>query len=422
MHPETEQDRERTRRLVEEFLRRFEGEAALFAAGGNRLALLIDEWKRHCDCEATIVRAPGRVNLIGEHTDYNEGFVLPIAIEYDVRMAVCPRPDRIVRLYSLNFDSETTFDLDDIQRDEVNAWGNYARGMAVELTKAGYLLRGMDGVVEGNVPVASGLSSSAAMEIAAGLAFCVISQQVVEPPQLALLGQAAENNYMGVRVGIMDQFASRMGHPGHALFLDCRSLDYELIPLPGDEYQFVVADSLQSRELAGSAYNERRAQCEAAVAELRQSLPHVRALRDVTLGDLQRFGNKLDPVVYRRARHVVTENERVLGAVEALRGGELRRFGHLMNESHDSLRDDYEVSSSALDALVNAARTVDGCLGSRLTGAGFGGCTVSLVRRDRIDTFRQQVGEAYLREIGTEAVFYVTRPGAGAGFVVPPDA
>jgi galactokinase len=387
---DTPEGRERTHRLLEEFGRRFQGEPA-------------------------VIRAPGRVNLIGEHTDYNEGFVLPIAIDHDVRFAVARRPDRIVRLYSLDFESETTFDLDDIQRDEVNNWANYVRGMAVELLKEGLLLHGMEGVIQGNVPIASGLSSSAAMEVATGMAFCVLSMQVVEPPCLAQLAQQAENNYMGVRVGIMDQFVSRVGHAGHALFLDCRSLEYELIPIRGEEYLFVVSNSRQSRELAGSAYNERRAQCEAAVEELRRSLPHVRALRDVTLGDLQRFGGSLDPVVYRRARHVVTENERVLQAVEALGTNDLRRFGRLMNDSHDSLRDDYEVSSAALNTLVDAARQVDGCLGSRLTGAGFGGCTVSLTRAERIEAFREQVGQAYRRETGVEAEFYVTRPAAGAG-------
>jgi galactokinase len=385
---------ERTRRLLEEFHRRFEG-------------------------EPLVVRAPGRVNLIGEHTDYNEGFVLPIAIDRDIRFAVCRRQDRRVRLYSLDFDQESEFDLDDIRRDEAADWGNYVRGMAVELLADGRMLHGMEGVVEGNVPIASGLSSSAAMEVAAGLAFLATSTEVVEPGELAVMAQRAENRYMGVHVGIMDPFVSRMGHVGSALFLDCRTLEYDLIPVPGDEFVFVVADSKQSRELAASAYNERRAQCEAAVAALRPSLPHVRALRDVTVGDLQRFEKSMDPVVYRRARHVVTENERTLRAVDALRGNDLRRFGQLMNESHDSLRDDYEVSSAALDTLVNAARAVEGCLGSRLTGAGFGGCTVSLVRANRVDQFSSKVGEAYRRECGKDAEFYVTRPAAGAGFCTP---
>ena len=390
MHQDTPEQQVRTQRLLEEFHKRFQG-------------------------EPVVVRAPGRVNLIGEHTDYNDGFVLPIAIENDVRFAVARRHDRNVHLYSLNFDSETRFDLDHMERDEENTWGNYVRGMAVELAGYGCLLSGLEGVVEGNVPLGSGLSSSAAMEVAAGLAFLTVSHQVVEPPTLALLAQAAENNYLGVRVGIMDQFISRMGHPGHALFLDCRSLEYDLIPIASEEYVFVATDSRQGRELAGSAYNERRGQCEAAVAELSKHLPNVKALRDVTSAELEKYKGSLDPIVYRRARHVVSEDERVLEAVEALRGGDLGRFGKLMNASHDSLRDDYEVSSPALDTLVEAARAVEGCLGSRLTGAGFGGCTVSLVRSDRIDAFQESVAREYGEKIGAEARFYVTRPAAGAG-------
>jgi galactokinase len=272
-------------------------------------------------------------------------------------------------------------------------------------------------VVEGNVPIGAGLSSSAAMEVAAALAFEAVSQQTVDPISLVRMCQAAENQYIGVRSGIMDQFASRMGHPGHAVFLDCRTLEYDLIPIPSDEHVFVVANSGQSRELAGSAYNERRAQCEAAVEALKKDRPEIRALRDVTPDELEAARERLDPVVYRRARHVVTENARVHQGVAALREGAVQRFGELMNASHDSLRDDYEVSSAGLDALVNAARAVDGCLGSRLTGAGFGGCTVSLVRADAVEAFQHQVGERYQAETAIKAAFFVTRPAAGAGVV-----
>lgn len=393
MHHESPESRQRTEALLKEYRSRFPG-------------------------EPTIVRAPGRVNLIGEHTDYNDGFVLPIAIDQDVRFAVTARhEDRAVHLHSVDFGEDTVFDLDHVERDPQHSWGNYVRGIAVELTGYGVLLRGMQGVMQGNVPVGSGLSSSAATTVAAGLAFLVMSQQEVEPPCLAELAQEAENHFMGVHVGIMDPFASRMGHPGHAIFLDCRTKQYDLVPIPGDDYVFVVANSRQSRELAGSAYNERRGQCEAAVAELSKHAPGITALRDVTREQLEAARGALDPVVYRRARHVVTENARVLQAVDALRSGDLPAFGRLMNESHDSLRDDYEVSSPALDSLVNAARSVDGCLGSRLTGAGFGGCTVSLVRLDRVDRFRERVAEAYRRDCGKDAELYVTRPAAGAGLV-----
>ncbi|MFN3648998.1 MAG: galactokinase [Armatimonadota bacterium] len=395
MQSETAENRDRTVRLHTEFNHRFEG-------------------------EPTVVRAPGRVNLIGEHTDYNDGFVLPIAIDQDVRFAVRPRTDRRVVIHSLNFDTDTEFDLDDIRRDEQHDWGNYIRGMAVQLLKAGLLLHGMEGVVEGNVPIASGLSSSAAMEVASGMAFCATSKQVVDSRDLALMAQAAENEYMGVRSGIMDQFVSRLGHSGCALFLDCRTLEFELISADAPGYLWVVADSKQSRELAGSAYNERRTQCEEAVRGLRQALPEIRALRDVSAAELEEHQGLLDPLIYRRARHVVTENERTLAAVEAIRAGDWPRMGALMNASHDSLRDDYEVSSRGLDTLVNAARAENGCLGSRLTGAGFGGCTVSLVDCLRVDDFIRAVRETYQRDCGTEAAFYVTRAAAGAGVISCP--
>ena len=370
--------------------------------------------------EPLLIRAPGRVNLIGEHTDYNDGYVLPIAIEHDIRFAVRRRADRLIRIYSCDFDSETEFSLDDVRRDDEQSWGNYIRGMAVELMAEGGLVHGMEGTVQGNVPVASGLSSSAAMLVAAGMALLATSGAVVQPRELAVMAQAAETNYVGVRVGIMDPFVSRLGQADHALFLDCRSLEFDSIPIPAGGHQFVVANSQQVRELASSAYNERRAQCEAAVAVVRKRSPAVRALRDVGLDDLAAAESEMDAVTFQRARHVVSENARVVEAVAALREADLARFGQLMNESHGSLRDDYSVSSGALDVLVAAAREVDGCLGSRLTGAGFGGCTVSLVRSEEIPAFQRHVAACYLEQCDTEAEFYVTRPAPGAGLVALP--
>lgn len=416
MVQETPENLERTRTLVREFARRFGADLETPAETEN-IRYLLEEVHRRTNCETIIVRAPGRVNVIGEHTDYNEGWVLPIAIDYDVRLAVYPRADREVILCSLDYHAEARFNLDQIEADPEQSWSNYIRGVADELTKAGYLLRGMEGVVEGNVPIGFGLSSSAAMEVAAALAFQAVSQQAVDPVTLVRICQAAENNFIGVRSGIMDQFASRMGHPGHAVFLDCRTLEHELIPVPSDEYLFVVTNSGQSRELAGSAYNERRAQCEAAVEALRGCVPNLKALRDVQIHHLESAQDQMDPIVYRRARHVVTENARVHAAVAALREGDMEQVGALMNASHDSLRDDYEVSSPGLDALVTASRAVEGCAGSRLTGAGFGGCTVSLVRVDRVEAFQEQVGRRYQQECGIAAEFYVTRPAPGAGII-----
>ncbi len=386
-----------------------------------RTDALLAAFRERFGGEASVVRAPGRVNLIGEHTDYNDGFVLPIAIDRDVRIAFAPRSDRRVRLYSLDFRAASEFELEDIRPDPEATWSNYVRGMAVELLRDGLPLRGMDAVMQGDVPIAAGLSSSAALEVAAGLAFQVSSEIELGPVELAQLAQRAEHEFMGVRVGIMDQFISRIGRGGHALSIDCRTLEYRQVPLNAVAHCFVVADSRQSRELAGSAYNERRAQCEAAVAALAETAlatKHpVRALRDVDPVDLGCYGYSLDLTIGRRARHIVWENARVLAAIAHLERGDLEAFGELMDESHESLRFDYEVSSPALDLLAGAARQVEGCLGSRLTGAGFGGCTVSLVRRDQVDAFRAHVAEQYARGTGVEPHIFVTDAADGAGLV-----
>ncbi len=376
----------------------------------------IEQFHARFSGEPTLIaRAPGRVNLIGEHTDYNEGFVLPIAIDREVQFAVRPRDDRQVRLYSLDFEQSAEFSLDQLVADPDQPWGNYVRGMAQQLLRAGCRLRGMEGVVAGNVPIGSGLSSSAAIEVAAGTALLAVSGESVDKPKLALMGQAAENEFMGVRVGIMDQFISCLGSKGHALFLDCRTLEFELVPVDDPNYVFVITNSKQGRELAGSAYNERRAQCEAAVAAIQHRRPEVKALRDATLADLEAAEADLDAVTVRRARYVIQENERVLAAVTALREHRLEEFGRLMNASHDGLRDLYQVSSEALDTLVIAARQVEGCLGSRLTGAGFGGCTVSLVRRNRVEAFQQHVASNYWLATGIKnAEFYLVEPSEGA--------
>jgi galactokinase len=386
----------------------------------DRTAQLVAAFRERYPGDPIVVRAPGRVNLIGEHTDYNDGFVLPIAIERDVRIAVAARTDRRVRLYSLEFHQESEFDLSDIRHDPGAGWNNYVRGMAQMLQQSGGALRGMDGVLQGNVPIASGLSSSAATEIAAGVAFQVTSGLTTGAVEMARLAQRSENEFMGVHVGIMDQFISRLGQRGQALLIDCRSLEYRPVPLNAGDYLFVVADSRQSRELAGSAYNERRSQCEAAVAALAQLDSGIRSLRDVDARQFLRFGYALDTTVGRRARHVVSENARVLDAVADLERGDLPAFGSLMDASHESLRFDYEVSSRPLDLLVGAARQVEGCLGSRLTGAGFGGCTVSLVRRDCVDSFRQRVAQAYQETLGIEPFIYVTEAADGAGVLVDP--
>ena len=369
--------------------------------------------------EPRTFRAPGRVNLIGEHTDYNDGFVLPVAIDRDVLFAARARDDRVVRLHSLSFGAWSEFSLDDVRRDEAQPWSNYVRGVALhlqrELGDRASELRGMDAVISGNVPVASGLSSSAALEVATATTLLGIAGLQVDGVRKALLCQAAENKFVGVYCGIMDQYISALGRAGHALLIDCRSLAYELVPLSGAGYRVVVADTAVRRGLAGSEYNVRRAQCEEAVRILGDRLGRpIRALRDVTLEELMAHALALPEVVRNRALHVVGEDARTLEAVAALRGGDLPTFGRLMDESHASLRDLYEVSSPELDALVAAAQGVEGVLGARMTGAGFGGCAVALVWEDAIEEFETRVGREYQSKTGRAALFYVCQVTDGA--------
>ena len=383
----------------------------------DRVTKIRKAFKERFSGSPVVVRAPGRVNLIGEHTDYNDGYVLPVAINRDVLFAVRARADRMVDLYSLNFQARASFSLDQLEPDKEQSWSNYVRGVAQQLLREGLPLTGMEGVVEGNVPIASGLSSSAAMEVAALMAFQTLGGWEMDGAKAALLCQRAEHEFLGVRVGIMDQFISRLGKRDHALFIDCRTLEYEAIPLNARGYVLMIADSRQSRELAGSEYNVRRAQCEEAVTALQAGLPAIRALRDVTPALFLQQNWRLETVPGRRARHVVSEDDRVLRAVAALKGRRLEEFGALMNESHESLRFDYEVSSRELNVLVGAARQVEGCAGSRLTGAGFGGCTVSLVREEATGEFERHVRELYQRETGREPIFYTSAAEDGAGVV-----
>ncbi|RME52658.1 MAG: galactokinase [Caldilineae bacterium] len=359
--------------------------------------------------------APGRVNLIGEHTDYNDGFVLPVALERDVRVIFRPRPDRRVRLYALEFDNWAEFDLDGMKFEEEIFWSNYAMGVAWALEELGIPLRGLEGVISGNVPRGSGLSSSAALEIACAKAFLTASDALhaLDGPQLAQAAQRAENEFVGVNCGIMDQFISALGQEGHALLIDCRSLDYQAVPFPGGA-SLVIGNTKASRSLANSAYNERRAQCEEGVRLLKQALPHITALRDVSSEELAAHKDLLPEVVYRRCRHVVGENERVLATVDALEQGDLVAVGHLMDASHVSLRDDYEVSSEALNAMVDAMHNGRGCLGARLTGAGFGGCAVALVEKGCEEAVKEAIFAGYSRAMKIWPEVYISAPSQGA--------
>ena len=360
-----------------------------------------------------LAEAPGRVNLIGEHTDYNQGFVLPVAIDRTIAVAFAPREDGRVRAYSLDFDQEDEFPLADIRRQEGHCWANYVRGVAVVLQEAGHRLTGLDVVIQGDVPIGAGLSSSAALEVATLGAFVTAAGLALADRDKALLAQRAENEFVGVACGVMDQMAAVFGRADHALLIDCRSLETEAVSLNLDAHglRIVVANTGVRRALSASAYNQRRQECKRA-AELLSALltmrrPH--SLRDVTLDDVTIHERSLPEPLARRARHVVSENARVLATVDALRRGDLAEVGRLLYASHESLARDYEVSSPELDLMVELARSLEGVVGARMTGAGFGGCTVNLVRANAVDAFRQQVVETYRARTGLPAEMYVCR-------------
>jgi len=364
-----------------------------------------------------VYRAPGRVNLIGEHTDYNEGFVLPAAIDRYTWAAAATAGGPRVRVYSANFDECVEFNLE--ERSASNAspeWSDYVRGVALMLERKGYRVPGANVCIDSNVPIGSGLSSSAALEVSSALAILSTIRDGAPPLgrlELALLCQQAENEIVGTRSGIMDQFSACFGEAGHALMLDCRSLQYRAIALPG-QVRLVICNTMVGHELAAGEYNARRAECEEGVRLLQTRNPAVRALRDVTPHELDSARDDLPPTIYRRCRHVVTENERVLEAVEALERSRLDELPHLMAASHASLRDDYQVSCPELDKMVELANEVAGVLGARMTGGGFGGCTVNLVRDDCVDQFRSHVSAGYARATGLTPEIYICEAAAAA--------
>jgi galactokinase len=364
--------------------------------------------------EPRCFRAPGRVNLIGEHTDYNGGFVLPMAIEREVGVAIAARDDRRVRAYSVNLDEKGEFDLDfELEREPGN-WLNFVEGMARILERRNMRLKGADILIWSDVPTGAGLSSSAALETAVGLALSEISGQRVDRKTLALIGQQTEHEFVGAKVGIMDQFVSANAKKGYALLLDCRSLEYENVPLNSSETVFVICDTKVKHNLAAGEYNTRRSECEQAVEILRRFLPGIRQLRDVSIEQFEKYQDELPEVIRRRARHVVSENERTLQAAAALKKNDPETFGRLMLESHESLRKDYEVSSAELDLMVEIACESDGVLGARMTGGGFGGSTVNLVRRENMESFAARISEEYLRRTKVEPMILVSDAAAGA--------
>jgi len=372
---------------------------------------------RFREAPAHFFRAPGRVNLIGEHTDYNDGFVMPIAIDFATLAAVGPRSDDKLVVYSCNFDQVQEFDLSHLEQDPSRHWSDYVRGVAAVLQKQ-CQLKGANVVVNGNVPIGSGLSSSASLEVATAMALLANAGADLPRKEIALACQRAENEYTGARCGIMDQFVSCLGESDRAILIDCRDLTHETVPLD-DAHAIVVCNSKVSHSVAGGEYNSRRADCERSVKALRGKLPMIKALRDVPLPQLEANRSLLSEVEFRRCRHVISENNRVQASAKALRAGDAQRFGELMFESHTSMRDDYEISCRELDIMVELARGYDGVLGSRMTGGGFGGCTVNLVRKDAADDFQQMIQREYQEETGITPETYVCSAAAGAGPMPP---
>jgi galactokinase len=371
---------------------------------------VVQEFKRRFGAEpAYLVRAPGRVNLIGEHTDYNDGFVLPMAINRAVWVALRPRGDGQVRVYSQDFDQTNEFVLDDLHKG--SGWAEYVKGVAWALLQATPALSGFDGVVAGDVPIGAGLSSSAAWELAAARAFAIASGLAWDPAQMARVCQRAENQWVGVNCGIMDQMISAAGKAGHALLIDCRSLETQAVPLPPDTV-IVVLDTTTRRGLVDSAYNERRAQCEAAARFF-----GVKALREVSVEQFEAQAAGLEAVTRCRARHVITENDRTLRAAAAMQRGDAAELGELMRQSHRSLRDDFEVSNDELNLMVECADRQPGCYGARMTGAGFGGCAVALVKSEAAESFSEAVAAEYLAATSLAPHIYVCTATNGAEIV-----
>jgi galactokinase len=365
-----------------------------------------------------IYRAPGRVNLIGDHTDYNDGFVLPAAIGFYCWVAISRRSDNTLAIFSENMQETVTAHAESLSRAAFAKWNRYPLGVIQQLKDSGYRLGGANMYISSEVPMGAGLSSSAAIEVASAYALLGLFGYEIEPLRIALLCQKAENDFVGARCGIMDQFVSSHGQARHALFLDCRSLEYRAVRVP-DRIRLVICNTMVQRELGSkdSQYNARRAECEEGVRRLAEVLPNVRALRDVTLAELEKCRERLTSVVYKRCRHVITENERVGQMASALESNNAGLIGKLMEASHRSLRDDYEVSCPELDLMVSLAMQQEGVYGARMTGAGFGGCTVNLVDADFAAQFQSCVAAAYFAETGRRPEIYVCEASDGAGRV-----
>lgn len=365
--------------------------------------------------QARVFYAPGRVNLIGEHLDYNGGYVFPAALDFGTTLIVRPRTDGKVQFASTNLPYEASIDYSEIGKSKTGEWVDYPVGVMVELAKKGTPVSGgYDLLFHGEIPNGSGLSSSASIEVVTGFAFLSLLGADTDTVEIALLSQRAENQYVGVNSGIMDQFAVANGKRDHAILLMCDTLEYSLVPFVTGSYKLVIGNTNKKRGLVDSKYNERRSQCDEALAILKREVPSLSYLAEMKPDQFEQLQASIpDETVRRRARHVVEENQRVLDSVEVLKKNDLKQFGLYMNDSHVSLRDLYEVSCEELDVMVEEAQRIPGTLGSRMTGAGFGGCTVSLVHEDDVEQFIKEVGEAYKSRTGLTGEFYVCGIGNG---------
>jgi galactokinase len=376
------------------------------------IASIAGEFEERYGTRPRIFSAPGRVNLIGEHTDYNDGFVLPFAIDKRTFVGCSARDDNKVHVHSRTVDESVVIDLDDAERRK--GWSLYIRGIAEVLRRRGIFVSGADLLIDSDIPFGAGLSSSAALEVSVGLALATLGGKDIDRVDLAFAGQEVENQYLGVRSGIMDQFTSALAQKDYALLIDCRSLAFQNIPLELGDLSLVVCDSKVEHELADSAYNERRSQCEEGVRLLRQRFPSISSLRDVTLDQLTVGEDLLPETILKRCRHVVGENSRTLDSAKALEKGDLSRLGQLMYGSHESLRDDYEVSCDELDMLVEAARRFDGVFGARMTGGGFGGCTINLVNSGSVEQFVSSISDQFRQTFGRDTEIFQVAPSDAA--------
>lgn len=374
---------------------------------------LAERFEERFHSQPLVFSAPGRVNLIGEHTDYNDGFVLPSAIGFFTHVAISSRPDHKLVIRSTEFGEIFEGEVHGLPQAKQGAWYDYVVGVAVELARAGTCLTGANLLIHGEVPIGAGLSSSAALEVASAFALLGISNGQQSPKKIAKLCQKAENEFIGARVGIMDQFVSCMGQEGFAVLLDCRSLEFELVPIP-ETVKFVICNTMVKHAHSGGEYNQRRRECEQGVEILSRFFPEISALRDVSFEQVKAHIGDMPPTIYKRCVHVVAENDRVLKAKNFFRDGDLASVGKLMQESHESLRDLYEVSCRELDIMVESAEGLPGYYGGRMTGGGFGGCTVNLVATNKAETFRDQIADRYRERTGISPEIYICSPASGA--------